>query len=104
MLAQQAGAALTNAALHRLELGTAIELRRVNDDLAVVNEQLNATVADLECRGRRLARTTCWYGHAGPGDHSSTGTVNASTSPYTRTTTAAPARPTTIRLNGRRPT
>jgi len=49
-LAQQAGAALTNAALHRRERGTAMELRRVNDDLAVVNEQLSSTVADLERR------------------------------------------------------
>jgi sugar diacid utilization regulator len=50
MLAQQAGAALTNAALHRRDRAAAAELRRVNDDLAVVNEQLHATVADLERR------------------------------------------------------
>src|SRR4051794_36740986 len=55
-LAQQTGAALTNAALHRRECRTAIELHRVNDDLAVVNEQLNATVADLE-RRRQIHET-----------------------------------------------
>jgi sugar diacid utilization regulator len=66
-LAQQAGAALTNAALHRRERRTATELRRVNDDLAVVIEQLNATVADLE-RRRQIHETLMAVAVSGGGE------------------------------------
>jgi hypothetical protein len=48
ILAHQTGSALENAALHRRERAGAAELRRVNTELASVNEQLAATVADLE--------------------------------------------------------
>ncbi|MEW6476998.1 MAG: helix-turn-helix domain-containing protein [Actinomycetota bacterium] len=48
ILAHQTGSALENAALHRRERAGAAELRRVNRQLASVNEQLAATVADLE--------------------------------------------------------
>ena len=48
VLAHQTGSALENAALHRRERAGAAELRRVNAELGVVNEQLAATVADLE--------------------------------------------------------
>lgn len=48
ILAHQTGSALENAALHRRERAGAAELRRVNSELASVNEQLAATVADLE--------------------------------------------------------
>lgn len=48
VLAHQTGSALENAALHRRERAGAAELRRVNTELASVNEQLAATVADLE--------------------------------------------------------
>jgi hypothetical protein len=50
MPAQQTGAALANAALHRRERGTADELRRVNDDLAVVNMELKANAAGIPTR------------------------------------------------------
>jgi sugar diacid utilization regulator len=66
-LAQQAGAALTNAALHRRERETATELGRVNDDLAVVNERLNATVADLE-RRRQIHETLMAVAVSGGGE------------------------------------
>jgi sugar diacid utilization regulator len=48
VLAHQTGSALENAALHRRERAGAAELRRVNGELASVNERLAATVADLE--------------------------------------------------------
>ncbi len=48
ILAHQTGSALENADLHRRERAGAAELRRVNTELASVNEQLAATVADLE--------------------------------------------------------
>jgi sugar diacid utilization regulator len=48
VLAHQTGSALENADLHRRERAGAGELRRVNTELASVNEQLAATVADLE--------------------------------------------------------
>src|SRR5688572_6949538 len=48
ILAHQTGSALENAALHRRERAGATELRRVNTELASVNEQLAGTVADLE--------------------------------------------------------
>jgi hypothetical protein len=48
ILAHQTGSALENAALHRRERAGAAELRRVNTELGSVNEQLAATVADLE--------------------------------------------------------
>jgi sugar diacid utilization regulator len=48
VLAHQTGSALENAALHRRERTGAAELRRVNTELASVNDQLAATVADLE--------------------------------------------------------
>ncbi|MDT7706197.1 MAG: hypothetical protein QOG20_1804 [Pseudonocardiales bacterium] len=51
-LAQQTGAALHSAALHRSEREQGIELRELNERLAVVNDQLKAAVADLEGRGR----------------------------------------------------
>ena len=48
ILAHQTGSALENAALHRRERAGATELRRVNSELASVNEQLAGTVVDLE--------------------------------------------------------
>jgi hypothetical protein len=48
VLAHQTGSALENAALHRRERAGAAELRRVNTELASVNDRLAATVADLE--------------------------------------------------------
>jgi hypothetical protein len=48
VLAHQTGSALENADLHRRERAGAAELRRVNTELASVNEQMAATVADLE--------------------------------------------------------
>src|SRR2546423_3888190 len=48
VLAHQTGSALENAALHRRERTGAAELRRVNTELASVNDQLAATVAELE--------------------------------------------------------
>ena len=48
ILAHQTGSALENAALHRRERTGAAELRRVNTELGSVNDQLAATVADLE--------------------------------------------------------
>src|SRR5258708_5561957 len=48
VLAPQTGSALENAALPRRERTGAAELRRVNTELASVNDQLAATVADLE--------------------------------------------------------
>ena len=50
ILAQQTGCALTNAALHRRERASAAELRRLNAELAGLNDRLAATVADLEQR------------------------------------------------------
>ncbi|OLT18885.1 hypothetical protein BJF78_11880 [Pseudonocardia sp. CNS-139] len=52
ILARQTGAALGSAALHRRELETATELRRVTVELAAANAQLSASVADLEQRRR----------------------------------------------------
>lgn len=48
VLAHQTGTALENAALHQREERSAAELRRVNAELASVNDQLAASVAGLE--------------------------------------------------------
>jgi sugar diacid utilization regulator len=55
-LALQTGAALTSTALYRREQEGAAELRRVNSELADVNERLAASVDDLE-RRRRVHET-----------------------------------------------
>src|SRR5262249_10003844 len=52
VLAQQAGAALTNAALHRRERQAAAELRRLNDQAEAANRQLTATVTELQRQTR----------------------------------------------------
>jgi sugar diacid utilization regulator len=48
VLAHQTGTALENAALHQREERSAAELRRVNAELASVNDQLAASVTGLE--------------------------------------------------------
>jgi sugar diacid utilization regulator len=49
-LAQQTAAAMSNASLHQKELEQAQELRRLYEERAVVNAQLQQTVSDLEQR------------------------------------------------------
>lgn len=51
-LAQQAGAAMNSAVLHRTEREAAAELRHRGAQLAALNERLTVAVADLEQRGR----------------------------------------------------
>ena len=67
MLALQTGVALTSAALHRRERETAAELRRVNSELTFVNEQLGASVVDLE-RHRRIHEVLTAVSASGGGE------------------------------------
>ena len=52
VLAHQAGAALTNASLHRREQQAAVELRTLNERAAAANMQLAASVAELQLQTR----------------------------------------------------
>jgi len=75
VLAHQTGSALENAALHRRERAGAAELRRVNTELASVNEQLAATVADLE-RTATIHEALTRVSASGAGEEGIAGTVH----------------------------
>jgi sugar diacid utilization regulator len=57
-LAQQTGAALIRAALHRRETACAVRMQAVNAELATVNDQLRRMVADLEQTQETLTTLT----------------------------------------------
>jgi len=67
VLAQQTGAALANAVLHRDQRAHAQALATLNDEMAAVNQRLTVTVADLE-RHTRIHEVLTAVTAAGTGE------------------------------------